>query len=262
MRLILTLKPDKRKNSYYLLKYDTDTKRSKGVLINNEEINKAIQSSGLIYSGNYLCVGIQYEKRNDQIFLFDIYNDKFVSFNCENSKNIGSIISIYPGKLYLDSQDTNSIVCVDFDSVNLSYLYDSIHYILNEEINFKIRSLYNYKNTWFVASHERKKIIDLTNDRSVFSDIYEPNCIFFNSNHRLCFLETGKDLFHCGDDIFKVGFNPTAAIEDRKEGGYWIACNSSLYFIDYDGEIGDIHDLSEYGSQFNNIIEAEGNFFK
>lgn len=242
-----------------LLNYNTNTK--KGKLISVPDLKGFIKTSGIVYSGNYLCVGIQYSNINDRIVVFDLYSDEIKIFQCECSKNIGNIISIYPGKLYADSQGTNSISNMDFDAVNLIYFRDNVYYILDELFDYKIKSLYNYKNTWFIASQSKSKIIDLTNNRIVYSDIDNPLCLFFNANHRLCFIENERSLFHCGNNIFKVRDNPTYAIEDCNRGGYWLVCNTDLVFINYDGDEIEKQDLSIFGgTQYFNIIEAKGKF--
>jgi hypothetical protein len=195
--------------------------------------------------------------------IFDLHSDDIKIFQCESLKSTGDIVSIYPGKLYASSESTNSICYMDFDSVNLEYFKDDIYYILDKHNDYKIKSLYNYKSTWFLSSQLNRKIIDLSNDRIVYSDIDNPLCLFFNSNHRLCFIENGKSLFHCGDDIFKVGNNPTCAIEDCNRGGYWLVCNTDLVFINYDGDEIEKHDLSVFGGKsYFNMIEAKGKFIK
>ena len=205
---------------------------------------------------------MQTKSKKDYFIFFNVYTQQVSIKKCKYASSIGSIISIYPGKLYMDSQGTNSIISVDFDPVNLSYFEDSIHYVLDKKDNFLIKSLCNYKNIWFVASIAKNKIIDLTNDRTVYSDIDSPCSLFFNNNHRLCFIDRKRNLFHCGDDIFKVIENPTAAIEDIIKGGYWIVCGTNLCFINYEGEIQDCQDLSMFGKEFNNIVEARGKFAK
>jgi len=262
MLLLFTLLPKGKCFKNVLLKYDTNKK--KGSLIEIKSNGKKIEStSGLVYSGNYLCVGVQYHKDKDSIVIFDTYSDK-VEIYKSKSKNIGSIISIYPGKLYLDSQDTNSISCIDFDPVNLSYFSDDVHYMFDKKISSEIRSLCNYKNVWFIALQDKNKIVDLTNERIVYSDIKFPTSLFFNNNHRLCFIESGRNLFHCGDGIFimkkSITKHLTTAIEDCNEGGYWITQGTDLHFINYDGDILKCLDLSKWGHEYYNAIEARGRF--
>lgn len=255
MQLLMTYSYD---DFYPLLYYNTCTEVAQEIKFDIERHDGF--STGLIYSGIYLCFSVTFPNTHDIIVIYDIYNENWSQFDCKTVMGSTSIISIYPGKLYIDSTITNSIVCVDFDPVNLSYFSDLIHYSLDLTHDHGINSLCVYNNTWFIASETKHKILDLTNDRTVFSDTYKPNSIFFNSNHRLCFLEEEKGLFHCGDDIFYVGNNPTAVIEDRKKGGYWITCDTDLKFVDYNGDIPHCIDLSEYGWRFNNIVEAEGKF--
>lgn len=261
MLLLFTLL-SKSKN--LLLKYDTKLKQGKFFKISGHYLNNNfLQTSGIIFSGDCLCVGIQNNNnKNDSILIYNIYSNDFKIFECNCIKNIGNIISVYPGKLYVDSQDTNSISCIDFDSVNFSFFSDDFHYIFNDKNNYKIKSLCSYKSNWFIVLQKYKRIYDLTNNRIVFSDVDNANNLFFNSNHRLCFIETGRNLFHFGDDIIKVKNNPTCAIEDRELGGYWIVCNTTLYFYNYDGLLKEKLDLSSYGLKFNNVIEAQGNFIK
>jgi len=254
----LLLKGNSSKKSV-LLNYNTDSK--KGDLISVKGLKGFVKTSGIVYSGNYLCVGIQYHGKYDKIVIFDLYSDDVKTFQCEFLKNTNDIVSIYPGKLYANSQSINSICCMDFDSVNLEHFRDDVYYILDKNMDYEITSLYNYKSTWFLASQLKRRIMDLSNDRIVYSDIDNPVCLFFNYNHRLCFIENGKSLFHCGDDIFKVRDNPTCAIEDCNRGGYWIVCDTDLIFINYDGDELDKQDLSSFGGkQYYNIIESKGRF--
>jgi hypothetical protein len=261
MILLLTLSPDGCTKETLLLKYDTD--KDKGEFFGSKYLstNKVFKgTSGLTYSGNQLCVGIQSYKNIDLIAFFNAYEDQCMIHQCKYIKDIGNIISVYPGKLYVDSQSTNSICAIDFDPVNLFYFEDAIHYVFKDDISYKIKSLYGYNFVWYIALQDKRRIIDLTNDRVVFSDISKPCCIFFNRNQRLCFIESEFSLFHCGDDIFKVGNNPTTAIEDDKKGGYWIACGAELQFINYEGNLMDSKDLSKWGNYYNNIVEAKGRF--
>ena len=269
MLLLFTLIPnEKNVGKKLIFRYDTEKKESCFLNIFNkyfQQYNNLVKgTSGIEYSGEFLCFGVQLKNRNDFIYFINIYNGIKKYYECKHSRNIGNIFSIYPGKLYLDSQYTNSIDNIDFDPVNLdsSYFKIEVYYYFGREENLKIKSLYNYKSTWFIALQKKRKIIDLTNNRIVFSDIDVPCNIFFNSNHRLCFLERNNNKFHCGDDIYKIGNYPTAAIEDYNKGGYWIIDkNSQLYFINYEGSISEQIDLSIYGKQFNNIIELKGTLF-
>jgi hypothetical protein len=265
MLLLLTLSAFKNKYIHansLLLKYDTD--KRKGEFLGSKDFilkEKPISTSGLVYSGNYLCVGIRNKSNaNNDIAFFNVYTTEVTIKSCSVTNGISSIISIYPGKLYADSQNNNSITMIDFDAVNLSYFNDGIHYIIDEGDTLGINSLCNYKNTWYIACTKRKRILDLTNDRIVYSDINYPCSLFFNSNHRLCFIERGQSLLHCGDDIFLTPSNPTTCIEDYNKGGYWLACESHLYFMTHKGDITENHDLLKWGTKFNNIIEAKGRF--
>lgn len=262
MLLLLTLFPAEKEK--LLLRYNTENEKGHFITDRTGYLNSDIAStSGIIYSGNHLCFGIQSKNSlKDKIAIYNIYEKQSKIFSCSYSKNIGNIISVYPGKLYLDSKNTNSISSIDFDCVNLTYFNDNIHYALDETKNYGIQSLCNHNSVWFVAQQKMHRIVDLTNDRIVFSDIDTPCCLFFNYNHRLCFIERGRNLFHFGDSIVQVGNNPTAAIEDRDAGGYWIACGSALQFFDYSGRLTDDRDLSKWGEGFNNIIEAEGAFVR
>lgn len=259
MQLLLTL--NSGSDFHSLLYCNTETEKVKYLLIENHlGLHTGYETTGMVHSGVYLVFyafaldGIS----RDRLVIMDVFSNMYDVFECEHVIGATSIISIYPGKLYLDSPGSNSIVCVDFDPVNLSYFNDSVYYTLDGNKDYKLRSLCEHRNTWFVASGEQKQIIDLTNDRIVFSHIYDPRCIFFNSNQRLCFLETKKGLFHCGDDVFFVGSSPTAAIEDRDNGGYWIACGQRLKFFDYEGKSDKTIDLAKWGLWFNTIVEAEG----
>jgi hypothetical protein len=151
---------------------------------------------------------------------------------------------------------------------------DVNHYSFNEPGNAShYNSIINWNRRWFVScfgkgwrnnNFSNGLILELSkNNRPVYSNLNQPNSLFFNRNDEMCFCESGKGLFHLGRKIIWTGRGyPRGVIEDHYENGYWIACTgedtiSRLKFFDHEGMYFDSLDLP-YGYDIYNIIEAEG----
>ena len=109
-------------------------------------------------------------------------------------------------------------------------------------------------------------IVELNDNRYVYSAINKPNDLLFNKDNRLCFLESDENLLHCGDSIYYIHggikCHLKGLIEDLDLGGYWIGQNynyadrSDLVFVNYNGEI--LKRVPVKG-KINQILEARGN---
>jgi hypothetical protein len=156
---------------------------------------------------------------------------------------------------------------------------DVKHYSLDGGGNDKYHatSLINWNRRWYVSyfglgwkdeDYSNGAVIELSkNNRIIYSNINQPNSLFFNRNDEMCFCESGKGLFHCGRNIFYVGRGyPRGVIEDRYNNGYWIVTTGEkdphettgrLKFFTYEGDYIDDVPLP-YGYQIHFIVKAEG----
>lgn len=260
MKLLLTLKHPKN----HLLFVDTLKPKCKFISLLPKD---TLFSRGITYSGSDLIISYRrkgYEK--DFIFIQNTIFKREATFQCTNCEYINSLVSIFPGKVFVDSAGNRTIECIDYDPVNYEHFEDDVHFqIGKEQCPVNLSSLYNYRYMWFIACKAKKRIYDLSNERVVYSNIEEPNNIFFNSHDRMCFLESGKSLFHCGDDIFHL--DPDCyfrgIVEDPYDGGYWIGFtekkkSSGILFVDYDGNASEVIALPDGIEEIYNIVAARG----
>ena len=265
MKLLLSLLYASEGN--YLVGIDTDKQVVNQIELVNISLKKVHSCSGMVYSGNYLFLSFLQHSKNDFVILNDIYENKCCTYECQTTKQInGSLISAYPGRIYSISNNTKSINIILFDPENTTFIGDSIHYTINDFnlANFNITSLCLWHSRWFIAIQSGTSgfIFELSNNRIVFADIDYPNNIFFNNDQKLCFFESNKGLFHCGNDIFYIGnVFLQGIIEDRVKGGYWIGCltkntnDSILIFMNYKGKISTPIKIPGH---IVNIVKAEG----
>lgn len=202
--------------------------------------NREIVSCYAIVTGKVLCVFGHRKKKSDILYLYNIETKKSLTFHCKHIFKATSAVSVYPGKIYVISNITDSIVSLFFDQDTLSIQFESVHYCFSNksEKSWNLSSLYSYQNRWFTSfCSNGGGIYELTNDRIVYSDIKNPSSLFFNIDGRLCFLEKDRNKFHAGNDIFYLDKNPTAVIEDIDRFGYWVSYKSFngsyLSFYDY-----------------------------
>lgn len=263
MKLLLTLKSNKKDQN--LLLVDTVKGKTKFIPILEKDV---LFSKGITYSGSDLIISFRKKgEKKDFICVFNTITKKKTIFHCTNCENINSLVSIIPGKLFADSTDTSSIECLDYDPVNHAYFEDDVHYKIGKEsCPTRLTALYNYRYMWYICCGAKKRIYDLSNERVVFSNIEEPNNVFFNNQNRMCFLESGKSLFHCGDDVYHIDSDNfiRGIIEDPYDGGYWIGFvekagpDSGLIFIDYDGNLDNVIPLPKGIESIYNIVAARG----
>jgi hypothetical protein len=261
MKLLITLKHHKN----HLLFVNTVKGNSKFISLLPKD---TLFSRGIAFSGSDLVISFRRkDKKKDFLFVKNSITKNTEIFQCTNCEFINSIISIFPGKLFVDSAGTRTIESIDYDPVNFSTFKDDIHYTIGkDQCPVKLNCLYAYRHMWYISCFEKKRIYDLSNERVVFSGIEDPNNIFFNSQDRLCFLESGHSLFHCGDDIFHLDPNCyfRGVIEDPYDGGYWIAfvekdtSSSGILFIDYDGNIDNVIPFPDKVDEIYNIVAARG----
>jgi hypothetical protein len=168
------------------------------------------------------------------------------------------------------SAGTNAMNQVVISPSTTNIIRDVNHYSFDGDLHFNC--FVNWKNRWYASFYgkgwrdgyfENGAIIELSsNNRKIYSNINQPNSLFFNRNDELCFVESGRSLFHFGRNIVYVGSGyPRGVIEDKYENGYWIACSghseSKLKFFNYGGQfVGDILLPSNY--KFYSIVETEG----
>jgi hypothetical protein len=259
---------------HLVLLVNTKTKETEWLSLNIPQTNDIVGSKGLCMSGDYLIVSLKTEKKVDRILVIDVVTERARLTNCIKSKDIHGIVSVFRGRVYCISTETSTMTNVVLSPSTYNVIRDVNHYSFNEPGNTShYNSIINWNRRWFVScfgkgwrdnDFSNGAIIELSkNDRIVYSNLDQPNSLFFNRNDEMCFCESGRNLFHFGRKIIWTGKNyPRGVIEDPYENGYWIACcgNSSisrLKFFNHEGMYLDSLDLP-YGYSIYNIVEAEG----
>lgn len=283
MRLILSLYPfgddsvaDKNK---LLLLIDTQDERIKYIDLNIETLNDIICLKGMCHSGQYLMISAKTNTKTDRLIIIDVVSGKISSSLMIKSKDVHDMFSVYRGRVYGVSTGTDSINNLVISPATNNLIKDTFHYKFDgfDSGDLHLNSLCNWNRRWYVSyfgngwkdnNFENGAIVELTkNNRKVYSNVNQPNSIFFNRNDELCFCESGNGLFHFGRSIVHVGGYPRGVIEDEIKNGYWIAVSSlrtspdnitRLYFINYDGAIEQRIDLSKYAREIYSIVEAKG----
>lgn len=274
MRLILSCVNEKESaidKNHLLLLVNTETRETKWIELNISESNDLIGTKGLGYSGDYLLSSIVTKSKYDKLLVIDVVNNKHNISNYRKSKDVRSIHSVFRGRFYVCSSGTNAMNSVVLSPGTTNIIRDVKHYDIGVDVHFN--SFYNWSNRWYASyyglgwnegNYENGAIIELSsNNRKIYSNINQPNSLFFNRNDEMCFCESGRSLFHFGRNIVWTGRGyPRGVIEDRENNGYWIACTGNetlprLKFITSKGEYIDSIDL-EYGYKVYNIVEAEG----
>jgi hypothetical protein len=252
MRLLFTLFDANglRKNRIVSL-IDTNTGKNLFLEIFDDlNDNELYNGGGIAYSGDWLCIGVNsiYEN-NSYLLLFNFITGTTVLLNLPLSYNISDIISIYPGQLYLCSRGTQSLNNVSFSPITGDFWGDQIHY--KHPPNFF--SVCTHQMRWYGTTSD--SVIELTNNRVVYSGLNNPNNLFFNSSGRICFLEENK--FYRGDDIFYYDSELTSIFEDIVYAGYWVYFkNFGFKFINYSGEI--YEEVPFLYSQVSTIVGVRG----
>jgi hypothetical protein len=276
MRLLLSLFDDPlvlengtdRKSS--LLLVDTSTRKKR--FINTPVLeSKHCGATGMDYSGDWLCLNMLNVEAGavySHLYLTHLNTGKTSLFSMTRIQHGMDIVSVYPGQIYINCLGTDSMVGLLFAPTTGRVIREDPHFTLpNSGYGcFKFYSMCNYKNKWYGAIWEDGRgtyngsVLELSNQRAIFSNCNKPNSIFFNSNHRLCFCEGGSGFVHLGDMTAYISGLPQGIIEDRDSGGYWVATQlnpgSKLVFIGYDGDVIDHMDLGDL--RVYRIIEARG----
>lgn len=275
MRLLLSCvneKNDTTVKDKLLFIVNTENKKVSWLNVNISESNDLVGTKGLGYSGDFLVISVVTDSNNDKLLIIDVVTKKHTISKCFKSKDIYSINSVFRGKFYVCSTGTNAMNQIALSPATNNIIRDVKHYIFNKNIHFN--GLINWNRRWYASFYgegwkndyfENGAIIELSsNNRKIYSNINQPNSLFFNRNNELCFCESGRGLFHFGRKIISVGGGyPRGVIEDRYENGYWIACTSldgtlpRLKFFNYNGDYLNSINLP-YGYRVYSIVETEG----
>jgi hypothetical protein len=283
MKLILSLFPfnsgEVVSKDKLLLIVDTQDERIKYIDLDIADTKDIICLKGLCYSGQYLMISARTNSSADRLIVIDIVSGKMSSSLMLKSKDIHDMFSVYRGRVYGVSTGTDSINNLVISPATNNLIKDTFHYKFDgtKSDDLHVNSLCNWTRRWYVSffghgwkdgDFENGAIIELTrNNRKVYSNINQPNTLFFNRNDELCFCESGKGLFHYGRSIVYVGGYPRGVIEDEIKNGYWIASSTlrntlvndtCLYFVNYDGVIEQKINLSDYSREVYSIVEAKG----
>lgn len=207
--------------------------------------------TGMDYSGDWLCANF-FSVEDDSIcsylYLINLISGKTFLHDLKFVHYAHDIVSVYPGQTYINCIRTDTMVGVLFSPVTGHLVREDIHFTLPEGGygKFGFNSMHNYKNKWYAAlmmdgQSYNGSIMELSNQRAIYSNLNKPNSVIFNCNHRICFCEGGAGKVHIGDMISHVGGYPQGIIEDPNMGGYWVAVHqqpgTSLKFIKYNGSI-------------------------
>lgn len=248
-----------------LLTVNTETKEIKWLPLNCANPKDMVGTKGMAYSGDFLVVSIITNSKKDKLLVINVVEERYVLTNCIKSDDIHSINSVFRGRFYVCSTGTNAMNQVVLSPATNNIIRDIKHYLFNSDIHFN--SLLNWNRRWYASFYgegwkeenfENGAIIELSsNNRKIYSNVNQPNSLFFNRNDELCFCESGRGLFHFGQNIVFLGGYPRGVIEDRENNGYWINVSDRLYFLNYDGIV---EDEIPFDSKYNiyNIVKAEG----
>lgn len=279
MRLLLSCVNEKGgvvSKDKLILTVNTETENVDWLNLNISESGDLIGTKAIAYSGDYLIVSVVTTRGKDKLLIIDIVTDKYNISNCTKSKEIHSICSVFRGRFYVCSTGTNAMNQISLSPSTTNIIRDVNHYSFDKDIHFN--GLINWNRRWYASFYgegwkeeyfENGAIIELSaNNRKIYSNINQPNSLFFNRNNELCFCESGRGLFHFGRKIIWTGRGyPRGVIEDKIENGYWIACSSNdktiskLKFFNYEGNYLNLINLP-YGYAIYDIVEAEGNLSK
>lgn len=279
MRLLLSCVDEKGEvvsKDKLILTVNTETENIDWLNLNISESGDLIGTKAIAYSGDYLIVSVVTTRGKDKLLIIDIVTDKHNISNCTKSKEIHSICSVFRGRFYVCSTGTNAMNQISLSPSTTNIIRDVNHYSFDKDIHFN--SLINWNRRWYASFYgegwndddfSNGAIIELSaNNRKIYSNVNQPNSLFFNRNNELCFCESGRGLFHFGRKIIWTGRGyPRGVIEDKIENGYWIACSgkdktiSRLKFFNYEGNYLNSIDLP-YGYNIYDIVEAEGNLSK
>jgi hypothetical protein len=264
---------------HLLLIINTETKEIEFIPLNVSETNDIIGSKGMCMSGDYLMVSLKTNGKSDKFLIIDVATKRNQLTKCIKSKDVHAMVSVFRGRVYCISTGTDAMNNIVLSPSTNNIMRDVKHYSLDgggSDI-YHATSLINWNRKWYISSFGKGwknndfsngSIIELSkNNRIVYSNIIQPNSLFFNRNDEMCFCESGTGLFHCGRNIIHVGGYPRGVIEDPYEKGYWIALSAErkdiptvparLIFINHQGLM-DNEIIIPHTYDIYSIVEAEG----
>ena len=258
---------------HLILVVNTETKETKWLNPTVSESNDIMGAKSLCMSGDYLIVSLKTEKKVDKLLIIDVVTKRNNFTNCTKSKDINGMVSVFRGRVYCISTETGAMTNLVLSPSTKNVIRDVNHYVFDGGDAYYYNSIINWNRRWYVTcfgkgwkddDFSNGAIIELSkNNRMVYSNLDQPNSLFFNRNDEMCFCESGRGLFHSGRNIIWTGRGyPKGAIEDPYENGYWIAtCGDKtiprLKFFNYEGVYSDSVDLP-YGYNIHDIIETKG----
>jgi hypothetical protein len=278
MRLLLSLFDDpvsltneKSTRSSSLLLIDTSSSKKRFITTPVLESPHA-GITGLDYSGDWLCANL-FNVDGDSIYSYlylthmghgktALHELKFVHYAHD-------LVSVYPGQVYINCISSDTMVGALFSPATGHLIREDIHFTLpgGGYGGFGFSSMCNYRSKWYASlmldGNEKPNgvVMEMSTQRAIYSNVKNPNSVFFNSNHRLCFCEAGAGAVHLGDVISHVGGYPQGIVEDVNEGGYWIAVHllpeTALVFVQYNGKVTD-KIISLDNLRVFRIIEVKG----
>lgn len=282
MRLILSCVHDVNSvanKDHLLFLIDTNTKHVEWLSLNIRETSNIIGSKALCMSGDYLLVSLKTNNKFDDLVVINVVTKKHTLTSCRKSKDIHGMVSVFRGRVYCISTGTDSMNNIVLSPATNNIIRDVNHYSFDGagNDNYHINSLINWNRRWYVSSFGKGwknnnfsngAIIELSkNNRIVYSNIDQPNSLFFNRKDEMCFCESGRGLFHHGRMITYVGGYPRGVIEDPYENGYWIALSAErkdipsipvrLVFVDYKGIVNN-EIVLPYSYDIYDMVEAKG----
>lgn len=281
MRLILSCINDVNSvtnRDHLVLLVNTETGEIEWMPLNISEFSGIVGSKALCMSGDYLMVSLKTEGKVDRMLVVDVVTEKNRVTACLKSKDIHGMVSVFRGRVYGISTGTDIMNSLSLSPSTNNVIRDVNHYSFDGGGNdtYHINSIVSWNRRWYVSCFGKNwredstngTIIELSkNNRIVYSNIDQPNSLFFNRNDEMCFCESNKGLFHFGRKIVKVGGYPRGVIEDHYDNGYWVGLSSErkdipavparLIFIDNEGIAADeiviphTHDIYD-------MVEAQG----
>jgi hypothetical protein len=300
MKILVSITPGKYKSypmNEMLVEVDTETGKYKNVELNIKDQNDISRFMGMCYSGNTLIVSaitmVTKPHHVSKLIMIDSNTGQMGFDTCSCSHAIHDIASVYPGQLFCNSTDDDSM---NYMVINLSKMKiekEKIHLKLGKTLfdNLHFNSLNYFEYRWYASmfgagwrnnDFSNGAVFEMPN-RIIYSNIYGPHSVFFSSEKRICFCESLKGRFHFNGKYADFGAYTRGAVEDIKRGGFWVGLSYSegnrlkdlripnidtsitgatIQFVDYNGNIGEKISLEKFGRECYGLIKAQGKFFK
>jgi len=238
MKILATLSDNK------LVVIDTITMKLKTIF----KFTSKISFRGITKYKNLIIVA-RYDSFNnssDLIFIDTLRNKRTIK-KCINTKDIRDIVCVSKNKVYTVSRDTDTINCITFDPNTFDILSDIPHFEFPKD-SF-LNSLINYKTRWYGS--KRSEVIEITNNRQIYSVLILPDSMLFDSQGDLCFCEFNR--FHYGNKVIQTEGFYKGLVEDVARKGYWIGNapnmgGCSLQFIHKEKGIQESIEVAKCGS--------------